>query len=286
MRALPDNFPDNKQRELNSLIRIIRNNCDDVDMIILFGSYARGNWKEPQDLDPKAPSGHASDYDILVVTGEQVTALDVVLWDDIKQKLVDCNFSAYPTLLQHDIEALNIKLAEGQYFFTDVKEEGCLLYDSGKHTLSEKRELTSKEKQRIAQDHYDDWYDRAAGFYRIFEFCLDRKEKKLAAFNLHQTVESCYKTILLVYTNYCPQEHYLRKLGIGCEIEDDRFANLFPMNSREEKDRFKLLEYAYIGARYDARYRITEAQLKALALPVKRLLEIAEVACKEKITQL
>ena len=53
------------------MVSVIRQNCPDVEMIILFGSYAGGDGKEATDLDSKRPSGHVSDYDILVVTNKQ-----------------------------------------------------------------------------------------------------------------------------------------------------------------------------------------------------------------------
>ncbi len=41
-----------KQDELNRISATIRRLCEDVEMIILFGSYARGDWKEEIDLVP------------------------------------------------------------------------------------------------------------------------------------------------------------------------------------------------------------------------------------------
>ncbi|SCZ59895.1 nucleotidyltransferase domain-containing protein [Thiohalomonas denitrificans] len=41
-----------------------------MQFVILFGSYARGDWKEAAALKPDRCLGHASDYDILAVTEE------------------------------------------------------------------------------------------------------------------------------------------------------------------------------------------------------------------------
>ena len=51
----------------------------------------------------------------------------------------------------------------------------------------------------------------------------------------------------------------------------------------EEKERFELLDYAYIGARYDRHYKITKEQLEQLAPCVKKLHEVTERICKAKI---
>jgi len=46
---------------------------------------------------------------------------------------------------------------------------------------------------------------------------------------------------------------------------------------------FELLDYAYIGARYDRQYKITKEQLEQLAPCVKKLHELTESICKKKI---
>ncbi|NBV07338.1 MAG: HEPN domain-containing protein [Proteobacteria bacterium] len=56
---------------------------------------------------------------------------------------------------------------------------------------------------------------------------------------------------------------------------------LFPKNTEEEKERFKLLEYAYIGGRYDPKYKILKEDLEVLVKDVKRLLEITKRVCEK-----
>ncbi len=46
---------------------------------------------------------------------------------------------------------------------------------------------------------------------------------------------------------------------------------------------FELLDYAYIGARYDMHYKITKHQLEQLAPCVKKLHEVTESICEKKI---
>jgi hypothetical protein len=51
----------------------------------------------------------------------------------------------------------------------------------------------------------------------------------------------------------------------------------------EQKELFELLDYAYIGARYDRSYKITKEQLKELSKYVSKLHKLTERICKEKI---
>ena len=62
--------------------------------------------------------------------------------------------------------------------------------------------------------------------------------------------------------------------------------NVFPMETQEQKDLFELLDYAYIGARYNKDYAITKEQLEQLAPCVRKLHEVTERICKEKIDSL
>ncbi len=59
--------------------------------------------------------------------------------------------------------------------------------------------------------------------------------------------------------------------------------NIFAKINEEDEERFKLLEYAYIGGRYDPNYRISKEDLEILAKDVKKLLKLTEEICQEKI---
>ena len=74
MRKNVDHLPEEKRAELTRIVPIIRELCDDVEMIILFGSYARGDYRDETDLPSERKSGAASDYDILVVCQHKTAA--------------------------------------------------------------------------------------------------------------------------------------------------------------------------------------------------------------------
>ncbi|MFA7183467.1 MAG: HEPN domain-containing protein [Victivallales bacterium] len=283
MKKTVAHLPDNKRDELKHIVSTVRDMCGDVEMIILFGSYARGNYKEETDLKPDRRSGHKSDYDILVVTGKKATAVDPGLWRKITGECDSAGLSADVRIITHDIQELNIKLAEGQYFYSDIRKEGCLLYDSGNFKLARKRKLKPEEQKRIALDYFEQWFESASEFFRHFKYAMNDKSYKIAAFNLHQAAEHSYKTILLVFTNYTPSEHLLGLLGRTASKHDSALKNIFPQETREEQRLFDLLEYAYIGARYDPAFRICKEELEYLAGRVKPLLDLTKKICKAKI---
>ena len=283
MKKSLSHLPKRKRDELKRIIEVIRSKVDDLQMLILFGSYARGDYKEQKDLAPDRKSGHVSDYDILVVTAEKKTAGDTALWHNVTRQCDKLKLSTHARIIAHDTQYINIQLAEGQYFFADIKKEGIVLYDTNRFKLARKRKLNPPEQKRITQDHFDHWFERTQSFSNGYLDAMKRSDNKKAAFEIHQAAEHSYKAILLVFTGYNPNEHYLMMLGYMAGKHDCALRDIFPRKTEEQEELFNLLDYAYIGARYDPDYKITKQQLEYLAERVKILHEVTERICKEKI---
>jgi uncharacterized protein len=64
---------------------------------------------------------------------------------------------------------------------------------------------------------------------------------------------------------------------------DPAFFTVFPLRSKQERDRFDLLRQAYVGARYHDDYKITPQELKYLARCVGLLKEQTQTSCLEKM---
>ena len=280
MKTTISHLPKHKQQELYKITNIIKDVCSDAQMIILFGSYARGDYKENKDLKPDRKSGHASDYDILVITEKEEAAKDNYLWELVRKKAEKYGFTALIRIIAHDIYFVNDKLSRNQYFFSDIRKEGCMLYDSAKFELIAEEEIAAEELKKSAKAYYKEWFKSAEEFFDTTLYKLNKGSYKNAAFNLHQATETAYKTILLVFTNYCPVEHCLIELGKDAKACSNKLENIFKDNKEE---RFMLLNYAYIGARYDMNYQITKKQLEYLAKEVDKLLKLTKEICEEKI---
>jgi predicted nucleotidyltransferase/HEPN domain-containing protein len=278
-------LPQLKADELELIAFKIRSLAEDVHMVVLFGSYARGDWKDgPHEQGRGRLIIHKrSDYDILVLTANEYTAQDISLWDKVKDKLAQSNLSTNVRIIARDIDFVNFKLSNGQYFFTEICEQGIILYDSGRFKLNKKKELNPAEAKQNAQANFDEAFKSAKDFYRQFEHALEDQAYKVAAFDLHQATEFASKTVLLIFGSECPQEHHL---DILCDLAADycpELAGLIPRESESQKKLFELLDYAYIGARYDREYKITRKQLEKLSKYVSKLHTVTEKNCKEKI---
>ncbi|WP_303902203.1 HEPN domain-containing protein [Thiohalomonas denitrificans] len=278
-------LPEKKQQELAKVTAMIRDYCPAVGLIVLYGSYARGGWKEAGDLAPDRRSGHASDYDILAVTDESDDC-DSLVWHELGQACYAANLSASPRIIHHDIDFLNRKLELGQYFFSDIISEGKVLYDSGDFSLAKPKALTPGERLDIARNDYGHWFERAERFFAHYEFDKAKNWWKDGAFHLHQAAEASFKTVLLIFTGYIPDEHYLSILSHRASEINPAFADIFPSVEEFQRDAYTLLEYAYVGARYDRRYIIDEVSLAYLAERVAELMELTRKSCEAKIEAL
>jgi len=141
-------------------------------------------------------------------------------------------------------------------------------------------------KKARAKEHFNHWFSKADSFLERFNLMFEQEKFADAAFDLHQVAESCYKAILLVYNNRFPREHFLEILIKEVQKIYPNIVKIFPGESDEDKRLFKLLEYAYIGGRYDPKFKINKKELKFLLSKVNRLLTLSKKICRQKIEEI
>jgi HEPN domain-containing protein len=278
-------LPKEKQTELMLITEKIRDIVPQAEIIFLYGSYARGDWVDGPHVQGRGrlTIRKRSDYDIFVVTRFAYTAKDTALWDKVKGQLAKMDLSTLVRIIPREIDFVNFKLSQGQYFFTEICEQGIILYDSEEVELSDRKPLDPTETKEIAQKTFDEVFKSATEFYDAFEYKFKKGEYKNAAFQLHQATEFSYKAVLLIFGGECPQEHHLDVLGDSAADYCPELKGIIPRESESQKELFELLDYAYIGARYDREYKITKQQLKTLSKYVSKLHEVTEKICTDKI---
>lgn len=255
-------------------------------MIILYGSYARGTFVEYDERDEFGIlTSFMSDYDILVVTSNSGVReighkLDVV--DDRYYKRPDNQVPIQ--FINDDIEKLNSDLSEGRYFYTGIKKEGIMLYDSGNYKLEYARKLNFEEIRRQAHEYFDEKFNKAESFIKLAKYSEDvMKDYPLSSFNLHQACENFFYTLRLVHTLKNSKQHNLSKLLGATSKYSPELRKIFPRNTREEKRLFELLRLAYVEARYNPKFVVTKDDIDALMLKVERLREVAGQTCRTQI---
>ncbi len=280
-------LPANKREQIALITDIIRKTVE-PEMIILFGSHARGDWVEDSYVDGHITYEYISDFDVLVIVEKpRQAAARRKHWDAMRAAFErQLPEKAVVSVIAHDVAFVNERLGEGRYFFTDVKSDGVMLYDSGRFELAEPRDLSAEEKAAMAQEDFDHWFRSAKVFYIQFENALKMDEHSNAAFQLHQATERYYGAFQLVHAGYKPKLHDIEVLGKRAAAIDRKLAGAFPRSTDEEKRRFVLLKRAYIDARYKRGYSITRDDLEYLAARVKELRSLVEASCRRRIADL
>jgi predicted nucleotidyltransferase/HEPN domain-containing protein len=283
MKKSLSHLPEHKQEELRRITELVLKVFPPgVEMVILFGSHARGNWVEHRYVEDHTTYEYISDYDILVIV-DKISKFHLKGYDDQVEEKAEKITNNPVTLIIHSAEEVNDALAEGQYFFSDIKKEGVILHDTGRVTLSRRKNLSPEKKKTIAQEDFDKWLPSAKGFFMLYESSIEKNLLNHAAFNLHQAMEHACHAILLVFTGYKPKLHNLDKLKRKAWKFCPALRDVFPVDTPEEKDLWLQLKKAYIDARYKKDYKITEPELAWLAPRVEKFQSLIETACKEKL---
>jgi len=177
-----DHLPTSRQKNLAHIVAVLRDEFEQITgfangkkkhskilKIILFGSHATGKWVN----DPA--HGYVSDYDILVILNRSELVEEYKIWHTAEDRIA---LQVRPPLniLVHTLQDVNEALVQGQYFFTDIKQEGIVLYETDKRELAESGNLSPEDYKAIAEKHYKQWFEKAKGFYDGYNFYFGRKE--------------------------------------------------------------------------------------------------------------
>ena len=88
----------------------------------------------------------------------------------------------------------------------------------------------------------------------------------------------------MAYILYGYKEHDLDFLIKKCKPFTLELAKVFPRDTPEEERLFKLLQRAYIEARYNKKnFIVTKADIDALISKIELLRDITEKVCRDRI---
>jgi predicted nucleotidyltransferase/HEPN domain-containing protein len=301
MRTDLDHLPPAKQRELERVVQILFEEFEEkialatqdwkrkgrIQKVILYGSYARGNWVD----EPHTAKGYQSDFDLLIIVNDKRLTDRVEYWakaDDrlIRELSITRTLRTPVNFIVHTLQEVNDGLAHGRYFFIDVAKDGIALYQSDETDLPEPKPKTPDQALAMAKEYFEEWMPSGAEFLEGFKFYMGRRSWKKAAFLLHQATENLYHCVLLVQTFYTPHVHNLAFLRTQAERIDRRLVHIWPQDIRRDRRLFEKLKAAYVKARYSKHYRISEDELAWLGERVEELGQVVHVICSDRIAML
>ena len=294
-----DHLPEAKRRELAFVVDVIRKGFafaiarrtmpklrgGRLLKIILFGSYARGDWVE----DPVGR--YFSDYDLLVVVDREELTDVPEFWAKTEEQLLQelasgRNLRTPVSLIYHSLDDVNEKLRLGRYFFMDLVREGVVLFEEPGHPFAKAKPLTAAEALRESRDYFEEWFESACDFFESAADAGVRRKNKLAAFLLHQAAERFYHCLFLVRTLYSPKTHNLNQLRQLAEAMEPRLKEVWPRATKFERRCYELLRDAYVKARYSRHYRISDEQLGWLSSRVELLQKLVRELCEARLAEL
>jgi predicted nucleotidyltransferase/HEPN domain-containing protein len=301
MRSDLDHLPANKQRELERVLQLIFEEFEDafalakhewkkkgrILKVILYGSYARGNWVD----EPHTAKGYKSDYDLLIIVNDKRLTDRVKYWAKVDDRLmreygIAGTIKTPVNFIVHTLGEVNDGLAHGRYFFIDVARDGIALYESDDTELHEPKPKTPHAALDMAREYFEEWMPSGASFLKGYRFYMQEGDWKKAAFLLHQGTEALYHSVLLVATFYTPHVHNLAFLRTQAERLDARLTYVWPSDNRKQRAMFEKLREAYVKARYSKHYRISAEELTWLGERVEELGRVVHEICSERIAQL
>lgn len=288
MKTSINYLPEQKRDELRRIVKCVLEVLPGCEMIILYGSYARNTYVDyDQRIEYGIRTCFMSDYDILVVTNTRfqrhVISHILSKATDNYYKGMNRNESTTVQFIDESIDDLNKAIDKNRYFYTDIKREGIMLYNSSRYKLARRRKQNYREIKELAEEYYNERFERGNEFLLGAIFYNEQGLHKMASFNLHQACENYYNSIILTFTLYSPKEHSLIKLSARAKTHSLESSKAFPRNTEEEKRLFDLLQDAYVQARYSLHFRITQEDIEALIPKVELLRDIARQCCEERI---
>lgn len=299
MKRRLDHLPEAKRREIAHVVERLRSGFaaeiagrraerfrdGRLLKIILFGSYARGDWVE----DPIGR--YYSDYDILVVVNhDELTDIPEFWLGTDAQLLEDLAAGALlrtpVNFIVDSLATVNDKLARGRYFFLDIIREGVLLYAEPGHPFVRPTPLSPAAALQETRSYFQEWFESAEGFLDTALYCVRKRRLKEAAFQFHQAAERLYHCLFLVRTLYSPKTHNLNRLRNLSEEIEPSLKQVWPNGTKFERRCYELLRAAYVKARYSDEYRISGDELAWLGERISVLSGLVRGICEARLDTL
>lgn len=243
MRSNLDHLPPAKQRELERVVQIIFEEFDDafalashewkkkgrILKVILYGSYARGNWID----EPHTAKGYKSDYDLLIIVNDKRLTDRVKYWANVDDRLmrefgITGSIKTPVNFIVHSLQEVNDGLAHGRYFFMDVARDGIALYQSEDSELHQPKPKSPHAALTMAKEYFEEWMPTAQQFLIQGNEAAQRGWNNKAAFELHQAAERLYHCVLLVVTFYTPHVLHAARSQSGVPAHPGRTARCAP----------------------------------------------------------
>lgn len=182
----------------------------------------------------------------------------------------------------HGAAALKQNIAQSNYYFATVLNQGQLLY-SANGVLCLEEVITPRPEIRLAQAklHWKHRGKMAQGFLAAAERALEEDHETVCLFLLHQVIEQACIGLIWVFMGYKSDMHNLRRLLYVCACFSKKPMQHF-MGTPENEAMLGIIMRSYSEARYRESFSLENRSAYNFLELVERFMELAEELCKEK----
>ena len=282
-------LPKKNREDLKYLVELILDKIPVCEMIILYGSYARGTYVSYDEREEFGiPTSFKSDYDILVINSAWS-------YDKIENKLAsvrniydkrgDHRYRVPVQFIHDSIKKVNEDLKYSRDFYNELKSVGIMLYKRGKKKLARRKPLKFGEIKKQGEEYFGEKYAKARLFMEQAVFMYDKEEYVMSSFNLHQACENLFNAIMLTFTLKNDKEHNLEELFKASRGYAPELIRVFPVGNEEEERLFKILVCSYIEARYNPEFKVSREDVEDLMVKVEKFEEVTKQVCERRIKE-
>ncbi|MDF0544996.1 nucleotidyltransferase domain-containing protein [Sphingobium sp. H39-3-25] len=300
MRTDLDHLPSAKQRELDRVVEMLfqgfreatqeatgRRKSARILKIILFGSYARGDWVDA----PFDANQFMSDYDILVIVNQKELTDGALYWEATEQRLFDAHqvekiIRTPVNFIVHTLQQVNDGLSHGRLLFTEIAKDGVVLYQSDDRPLANPKPKTPEQSYLMAKEYFEDLFPGAMRRFAFAEIGYERGWYQDSAFDFHQATEKLYRCVLTTFTFYAPRSTNIVFLRGMAEGLDRRLFDAWPRATHADRAMYQKLKDAYRKGQHSKHFEISSEQLEWLKTRIEILGALVHEVCSERIAKL
>ena len=157
------------------------------------------------------------------------------------------------------------QLKEENLFFIHGCHPSKLIYKSDDTDTGLKVPVINKETKKDMALGFENEISRVGAFMEGATLHIKNKNFPQAAFMLHQYMEIWFRNAELLVMGKEIKSHSIKEHQIHIKAFAPELGRIFNMDREEDRDLLKLLDEAYITARYFKSYHITKFQLEILS---------------------
>jgi HEPN domain-containing protein len=199
----------------------------------------------------------------------------------ISNKIEDnCKYLGNVLTLVHKESSAKTALKYGSRFWNNVIKQGHIIYQSTGLSVSPNLLISEQDIKDSPKYNWERWGHQGKDFLKgALAYQRDQKYR-LAAFLLHQSVESILKAIIQAVLGYHISIHNIGRMLKITLLFTEAINDVFELNTTGGLQLFVMLQNAYAEARYKDEFNPDEDAIKLAASRVNSLYHVAEQVYK------